>query len=328
MPFYAPDLVAKSSAMRRLLDVAARVAATDVTVLITGESGTGKERLANFIHANSKRARGPFLGVNCGALPEALLESELFGHIKGSFTGATSNKKGLFEVASGGTLFLDEIGETLPSVQVKLLRVLQERMVRPVGGTRDLPVNVRILAATNRNLEAMVRERTFRKDLYYRLRVVPLDVSPLRERREDILPLARLFISRFCTEYACGPCSLSAEVVDMLVTYDWPGNVRELENAIERAVLLADGKPKIEPQDLPPEVRAGRPIGVDQSEDRLTLAEVERKHILAVLERMQGNRGRTAKALGISESTLWRKLCAYGVVRRRHARGANDKVAM
>jgi two-component system response regulator HydG len=312
------ELVAKSSAMRRVLDLAARVAPSDATVLITGESGTGKERLARFLHDRSKRTKGPFLAINCGALPESLLESELFGHVKGAFTGASADKKGLFEAATNGTLFLDEIGETSLQVQVKLLRALQEHSVRPVGSTKDVHVNARIIAATNRDLESMVGERTFRKDLFYRLKVVPLEVPPLRDRREDILPLARQFIGRACKEHSCGPCSLSPEVLDLFMAYNWPGNVRELENAIERAVLLAEGKPRIEPGDLPPETR-GQPSGSRASapDQILTLEEVERRHILATLDRLGDNRTETAKALGIGENTLWRKLKGYGMVKAR-----------
>ncbi|MBC7171004.1 MAG: sigma-54-dependent Fis family transcriptional regulator, partial [Polyangiaceae bacterium] len=250
------DIVARSAAMRRVLALAERVAATESTVLITGESGTGKERIARLVHARSRRSKKAFVGVNCGALPEPLLESELFGHKRGAFTGATADKQGLFEAASGGTLFLDEIGEMPLSMQVKLLRALQEQAVRPVGSTRDVPVDVRVVAATNRDLAALVDAGGFRKDLFYRLRVIPLELPPLRERRDDILPLARQSIARTCRQNACGPCALSSEVLDALHAYAWPGNVRELENAIERAVVLAEGQPKIVLGDLPPEIRA------------------------------------------------------------------------
>ncbi len=307
------ELVAKSPAIRRLLELADRAAPTDATVLITGESGTGKERLARYIHDRSKRRQGPFLAIDCGALPESLLESELFGHRKGAFTGATADTQGVFEAAARGTLFLDEIGETSAAVQLRLLRALQEHTVRPVGATADVAVDVRIIAATNRDLDEMVREHAFRKDLFYRLRVVPLVVPPLRDRKDDILPLARQFIARVCAEYACGPCALSPEVFDRLMAYDWPGNIRELDHAIERAVVLADGKPRIEPADLPPEVRGqspGLPTGLAEA---LTLAEVERRHVLRTLDRLGGNRKATAKALGIGENTLWRKLKRYGV---------------
>ncbi|GAB4207048.1 MAG: hypothetical protein OHK0013_24290 [Sandaracinaceae bacterium] len=308
------DLIARSAAMRRVLALAERAAATDSTVLITGESGTGKERVARFLHTRSRRGKKAFVAVNCGALPETLLESELFGHKKGAFTGAARDKQGLFEAASGGTLFLDEIGEMPLSMQVKLLRALQEHSVRPVGSTKDVPVDVRVVAATNRDLGALVGAGGFRKDLLFRLRVIPLELPPLRERRDDILPLALQFIAETCKQNACGPCALSSDVLDALHAYAWPGNVRELENAIERAVVLADGQPKIELGDLPPEIRtpAATPSAPVEPEV-LTLAEVERRHVLATLERFGGNRAATARALGIGENTLWRKLKAYGV---------------
>ena len=232
-------LVARSRAMKNILALAERVARTDTPVLLTGESGSGKERVARTIHARSRRARGAFIPVNCGALPEHLLESELFGHVRGAFTGADRDHRGLFEAASGGTLLLDEVGEIPLGLQVKLLRVLQDHEVRRVGSTESRRIDVRVIAATNRDLDAMVRERAFRKDVYYRLKVVSIEVPPLRERREDILPLAHAFMRRSCTAYHCGPCSLSAEALDRLLAYDWPGNVRELEHAMERAVVLA-----------------------------------------------------------------------------------------
>jgi two-component system, NtrC family, response regulator HydG len=307
------QLVARSSRMRRVLELAERAAATDSTVLITGESGTGKERIAQLLHAHSRRTKRAFVGVNCAALPETLLESELFGHKKGAFTGANADRPGLFEAAAGGTLFLDEIGEMPLSMQGRLLRALQEHSVRPLGSTREVPVDVRVLAATNRELEALVEAGGFRKDLYYRLRVIPLELPPLRERRDDILPLARLFIARTCQQNSCGPCALSSDVLDALHAYAWPGNVRELENAIERAVVLAEGQPRIEVGDLPPDVRAPRHASTPARLNPLTLAEVERRHVLATLEQFEGNRAATARALGIGENTLWRKLKAYGV---------------
>ncbi|MBI5477415.1 MAG: sigma 54-interacting transcriptional regulator [Deltaproteobacteria bacterium] len=312
MPREADALVAKSPRMTRMLELAERAAVADTTVLITGESGTGKERVARFIHQRSRRSKQPFVAVNCGALPESLLESELFGHQRGAFTGAVANREGLFEAASGGTLFLDEIGEAPPSVQVKLLRALQEHSVRRVGATKDVAVDVRLLTATNRDLEQLVASGSFRKDLFYRLRVIPLELPPLRERRDDILPLARLFIARTCRENSCGPCALSSEVLDALCAYPWPGNVRELENAIERAVVLAEGQPKIELTDLPVELRERAAVAA-QADEPLTLAEAERRHVLDVLSRCEGNRAATARALGIGENTLWRKLKAYGV---------------
>ena len=312
------ELAAKSEAMRKVLAAAARVAAVDAPVLLTGESGSGKERVARFIHARSRRAHGPFSAVNCGALPESLLESELFGHVKGAFTGADRDHKGLFEAAAGGTLLLDEIGEIYPAVQVKLLRVLQDRQIRRVGSTETRTIDLRVIAATNQDLARMVRERAFRKDLYYRLKVLSIEVPPLRVRREDILPLAHGFVRRGCMTYRCGPCSLSAGALDRLLAYPWPGNVRELENAMERAVVLAEGKPRIEESDLPPEVLHPEAETPNDSEELLPLEVVERRHILRVLARCEGNRKETAKALGIATNTLWRKLKEYGVSSGEH----------
>jgi len=315
------DIISRSEAMQHVMDLARRAAASEATVLITGESGTGKERLARHVHELSPRRDGPFVAINCGALPENLLESELFGHAKGAFTGANSERKGLFESASGGTILLDEIGETSATMQVRLLRALQERRVRPVGANREVPVDARVIAATNRDLAVMVMEGAFRKDLFYRLRVVPLEVPPLRERRDDILPLSRHFIARTCAANRCGPCALSADVLDVLHRYSWPGNVRELENAIERAVVLAEGQPDVRLADLPPEVRgeAAPPTAAatkaSASHERvLTLEEVERQHILATLDRFDGHRRKTAEALGIGENTLWRRLKKWGLI--------------
>ena len=313
-------LAPKSRAMSNVLTLAERVASVDTPVLITGESGTGKELVAHYIHSLSRRAQGPFLPVNCGALPENLLESELFGYVKGAFTGASTDHRGLFEAAAGGTLLLDEIGEVPLSLQVKLLRVLQDREVRRVGSTESRPVDVRIIAATNRSLEEMVRDRTFRKDLYYRLKVISVEVPPLRLRREDLLPLARGFVQRHCQTLHCGPCSLSAEVLDRLLQYSWPGNVRELEHAMERAVVLAEGKPRIEEADLPPEV-LGAPCPLLAEDELLPLAEMERRYILRALEKCGGNRKESARALGIGVNTLWRKLRKYGLVKERAPKG-------
>ncbi|HEX9602494.1 MAG TPA: sigma-54 dependent transcriptional regulator [Myxococcales bacterium] len=305
------DLVARSRAMRAVLTLAGRVAQSDAPVLLTGESGTGKERLARYVHTRSRRARGPFVPVNCAALPEALLESELFGHVRGAFTGADRDHRGLFEAASGGTLLLDEVGEIPSAMQVKLLRVLQDHEVRPVGSTASKRIDVRIIAATNADLSEMVARRAFRKDLYFRLNVLAVEVPPLRDRREDVLPLAHEFMRRGCATYYCGPCSLSPEALDRLLAYSWPGNVRELEHAMERAVVLAEGKPRITAADLPPEV--GGSAGPAEDSESLPLAEVERRHILRVLEKLGGNRTETARTLGIGANTLWRKLRQYEV---------------
>jgi DNA-binding NtrC family response regulator/predicted hydrocarbon binding protein len=296
-------LAACSAVMRALLDLTCRVAKVDSTVLITGESGAGKERIARLLHAESARATGPFVAVNCAAVPETLLESELFGHVRGAFTGAHQDRPGLFEAAHGGTLFLDEIGDVPRPMQARLLRVLQERTVRRVGENHSRPVDVRFVAATNADLTAAVAAGDFRKDLYYRLRVVELHVPPLRERRDDVLPLARVLLAASARRLGRPQLGLTPATADRLLGYCWPGNVRELENAMERAVALARGR-RVEVEDLPPEVRGAG--GGDAKKS--TLAEVERRHILATLERNAGNRARTAAELGLSPSTLYRKL--------------------
>jgi transcriptional regulator with PAS, ATPase and Fis domain len=304
-------IVAKSTKMRDLVDLARRAGKVDVTVLITGESGVGKERIARLLHEESSRTAGPFLAVNCGAIAETLLESELFGHKRGAFTGASSDRPGLFEAANHGTLLLDEIGDISPGLQVKLLRVLQEKEVRRVGENKNRPVDVRVLAATNRDLAHGVAEAAFRQDLYYRLKVVELHVPPLRDRREDILPLARTFLYESASRMGREITGLLPRAADQLLRYQWPGNVRELENAIERAVALARGK-HVDPDDLPEEVRMAfnKPvIGVGPVRP---LSEVEREYILAALELNGGNQTRTAKQLEISPATLYRRLKKYG----------------
>ena len=306
-------IICRSRQMNDALDLAQTVARVDATVLITGESGVGKERVARFVHDDSPRADGPFIAVNCGALPETLLESELFGHTRGAFTGAHADRRGLFEAAGGGTIFLDEIGETSPATQVKLLRVLQEREVRPVGASEPRSIDVRVLAATNRNLEAMVDTGEMRKDLYYRLKVVSIDIPPLRDRRDDILPLARELIERAGRDLDVGPRTLSPEAVDAITAYHWPGNVRELENAIERAVVLAGGRDRIGRGHLPPEVVGDRSRGRLVFGKVVSMEELERQYVLHVLDRFGGNRTHTARALGIGANTLWRKLKSWGV---------------
>jgi DNA-binding NtrC family response regulator len=305
-PVIPSGLVGSSAAMQRTLDLARRVAQVDSTVLITGESGAGKERIARFIHDESARAAGPFLAINCAAVPETLLESELFGHAKGAFTGASQDRAGLFEAANGGTLLLDEIGDVPAAMQVKLLRVLQEREVRRVGENRSRPIHARVLAATNRDLLTDVHGARFRQDLYYRLRVVEIIVPPLRERREDVLPLSRQLLAATAKRFGKKVPSLTPAAAHLLLRYAWPGNVRELENALERAVALARSD-RLDVDDLPPEVAAAPPIGPAPG-DRRTLAEVERDYIAAALLASGGNRAKAAEQLGIGVATLYRKL--------------------
>jgi len=286
----------------------------DSTVLITGESGTGKELIARLVHDESARAIGPFIAVNCGAITESLLESELFGHVRGAFTGAAQERIGLFEAANGGTLLLDEIGDVSPGMQVKLLRVLQEREIRRVGENKSRPVNVRVMAATNRELAADIAVGRFRKDLYYRLNVVQLHMPALRDRREDLLPLARVLLADAAERLNRPVTGMSPRAADQLLRYDWPGNVRELENAIERAVALGCNN-LIELDDLPEEVRQAIPIPSISGPVR-ELEEIEKDYIVAVLDLNGGNRTRTARQLGIGSATLSRKLKNYGVAPR------------
>ena len=307
-------IVAKSLPMQQVVELARRVAKVDAMVLITGESGVGKERIARLIHDESTRATGPFLAVNCGAITETLLESELFGHARGAFTGATSDRPGLFEAASGGTLLLDEIGDVSPGMQVKLLRVLQEREIRRVGANVSRPVNVRVLAATNRDLALGVAEGSFRQDLYYRLNVVAIQVPPLRERRDDILPLARLLLAESVVRMARKTSGLTPRAADQLVRYDWPGNVRELENAMERAVALGSGR-RLDLDDLPEEVRKAFPIPRIRGGIVQPLDEIEKDYILSALEHNGGNQTRTAQQLRIGSATLYRKLKRWGSIR-------------
>jgi DNA-binding NtrC family response regulator len=304
-------IVAKSRVMRQLVGLTRRVAKVDSTVLITGESGSGKERLARFVHEQSTRAAGPFIAVNCGAITETLLESELFGHVRGAFTGATRDRVGLFEAAQGGTLLLDEIGDISKAMQVKLLRALQEREIRRVGDSHHRPIDVRIVAATNRDLTQDVASGVFRQDLYYRLKVVDLKVPPLRERHEDLLPLARLLLTAAAERMKRKLSSLSPSAADHLLRYPWPGNVRELENAMERAVALAAGT-RVELEDLPEEVRSALPVPTPRAASVQSLARIERDYILAVLDLNDGNQARAGKQLGISSATLYRKLKLYG----------------
>ena len=336
-----------SPVMKKVYDLVTRVAPTNSTVLITGESGTGKEVVARDIHRLSNRAQGPFVPVNVGAIPESLLESELFGHEKGAFTGAESRRQGLFELASGGTLFLDELGEMPASMQVKLLRVLQDRTIQRLGGNRPIPVDVRILAATNKNLEEAVRDRTFREDLYFRIHVIAIELPPLRERREDIAPLAGFFLSRFARETGKAVEGLSSGAIELLQSWPFPGNIRELENSIERAVILSNG-PLLEQEDFPfsgtliravdrPPTRQESPTAgtverlpireesptaeVPQSpgstnesgprESGTTIRDAEKELIRQALERNAGHREKTAGELGITRRTLLNKMREY-----------------
>jgi two-component system response regulator HydG len=303
------ELMARSPEMRKLMELAKTIAVTDSTVLITGESGTGKERVARFVHDHSGRVDGPFIAVNCGAITETLLESELFGHARGAFTGATTDRPGLFEAANGGTLFLDEVGEITLPMQVKLLRALQEREVRRVGENKSRPINVRIVSATNKNLKTEVAEKRFREDIYYRLNVVELLVPPLRRRREDILPLARFLLAESAVQMKRPVDGLTAEAADQLIGYTWPGNVRELANVMERAVAVTKTN-RVDVDDFPAEVRLVLPLVSDKGVPRF-LKDVEKDCILGALEKTEGNRIKAAALMGMGVATLYRKLKAY-----------------
>ena len=309
--------IGKNRAFVDIVKLAETVAPTDSTILITGESGTGKEILARYIHQLSERESGPFVSINCGALPETLLESELFGHVKGSFTGAVRDKDGLLVAAGTGTLFLDEIGEMSPALQVKLLRALQEREVVPVGATEPIDIDVRVIAATNRDLEQEIRRGTFRSDLYYRLNVITMHLPPLRERPEDVPLLAEHFLQRLAADKngEGERLQLSAEASAALQHYDWPGNVRELENALERAGILSAATKRIEINMLPARVIAPEPSPLvsERPPSNPQLEVIEQAYILWVLQAEGGNKARAAEVLGIDPSTLYRKLNRYGL---------------
>ncbi|MFL5534184.1 MAG: sigma-54 interaction domain-containing protein [Gemmatimonadales bacterium] len=302
-----------SGPMRQLFESVARVASSNTTVLIRGESGTGKELVAQAIHLHSPRAKKPFIKVNCAALPETLVESELFGYERGAFTGAVQRKKGRFDLANGGTLFLDEIGELSPATQVKLLRVLQEREFERVGGTESVPVDVRVIAATNRDLEKALADSSFREDLYYRLNVFPIFIPPLRARKADVLPLADHFIEKYAREHGKSIRRISTPAIDLLSSYHWPGNVRELENTIERAVLLADGE-VIHGYHLPPTLQTadGTATVVSTSLDG-AVAAFERSLIEDALKTARGNRSRAARLLGSTQRVISYKVRKYGI---------------
>jgi len=312
-------IIGKSDSIEQVFRLIEKVAGSESTVLVCGESGTGKELVAREIHYRSARAEKPFVSINCGALPETLLESELFGHTRGAFTGAVKDKDGLFTVARGGTFFLDEVGETSPAIQVKLLRVLQEREIIPLGGTKPVSVEVRLIAATNVDLEQRVREGAFRPDLYYRLNVIQVTLPPLRRRRDDIPLLIDFFLDEVARRSGDGRKEVSAAARDLLVRYDWPGNVRELENVVERAVVLQDAE-TITREDLPPKIR-----GLDDCETsvdigqvtNVTLEQLERQYLVKVLDEVGWKKKVAADILGIDASTLYRKIHRYGLAPRK-----------
>ncbi|MFH1700214.1 MAG: sigma-54 dependent transcriptional regulator [Candidatus Zixiibacteriota bacterium] len=309
------NIIGNSKAIRDLKQVISRISTTNIAVLITGESGTGKELIAKVIHHHSERRKGAFVPINCSAIPENLLESELFGHVKGAFTSAVANKKGLFAEAHNGTIFLDEIGDLPGSIQAKLLRVLQEKEIRPVGGNTTSIVDVRVIAATNANLDKMVREGKFRDDLYYRLNVMPLHISPLRDRLEDIPSLTEYFLRKIQKEYERAPITLSTDGLELLLKHKWPGNVRELENTLKRAIALSGGD-QIKYEDIifisPRETELTyRPSPLDKSR---SLAETQKLQILNSLEENNWNYSLTANQLGIGRTTLWRKIKKFNLM--------------
>jgi len=301
-----PNIIGESDAMKRVFKLIGKVSYSDSAVLILGESGTGKELIASTIHYQSPRKDKPFIRVNCAALPENLIESELFGYEKGAFTGAVKRKPGRFELADGGSIFLDEVGELPPSIQAKLLRVLQDGTFERLGGTETLKVNVRIISASNRNLEDDIKTGRFREDLYYRLNVIPIHIPPLRERKEDIPLLIEHFIGRSSKKVRFSP-----EAINALMRYDFPGNVRELENIVERCITLSEGK-TIESHELPQHIlRGGQPQPLNKLSE--VTAKAEREHIIKVLRATRNNRSRAAEILGISRKTLWEKINAYSI---------------
>jgi DNA-binding NtrC family response regulator len=310
-------LIGKSDEIQKVLRLVDKIAVAESNVLIYGESGTGKELIACSIHEKSHRANGPFITINCGALPESLLESELFGHVKGSFTNAIRDKEGLFKVACGGTFFLDEIGETSPAIQVKLLRAIQEREIIPVGGTKPIKVDTRIIAATNRDLEREVRLGNFRADLYYRLNVIQVTLPPLRDRADDIPLLIDHFLKQYKPNYEGNVKSaMTGETLEILQNHSWPGNVRELENVIERAVILQEQEDFMTPVDLPEKLYEGEQGGgaLNLHESGITLEELEKKYMIKVLAETGWHKKKAAEILGINPSTLYRKIKAYGLV--------------
>ena len=315
--FHPANMIGNSKAMREVYDLIAKVAKTDTTVLIRGESGTGKELVAHAIHYNSLRAAKPFVKVSCAALPETVIESELFGHEKGAFTGAIAMRKGRFELAQGGTIFLDEIGDLSPAMQIKLLRVLQEREFERVGGTQTIKVDVRVIAATNRNLEELIEKGEFREDLYYRLNVFPIHLPPLRQRRTDIPLLADFFVEKYSKVHHKSIKRISTPAIDMLMSYHWPGNVRELENCIERAVILSQDD-VIHGHHLPPTLQTAEASGTKPKGTHTSALEgVERELLLEALKSSRGNMSKAAKSLGITERMMGIRVKKYGIDPKR-----------
>lgn len=321
--FNFENIIGQSDAVRSLIDIVKQVSPQEINVLITGDSGTGKELFAKAIHNNSNRRNGKFVAINCSAMPDLLLESELFGHVKGAFTSATTNKKGLFEDAEGGTVFLDEVGDTSPALQAKLLRVLQEGEIRPVGSNDTLKTNVRIIAATNRRLEQLVASGKFREDLYYRLNVVPITIPPLTERREDIVPLAQHFLTKYCEHFNKSEKRFSQAACDKLIQHDWPGNVRELENTIKRAVALSISdvidvenlflmKPLARETD-----EQAKPSALRSMRGTKSMEDIQREHIVRSLRENNWNYSLTANKLGIGRTTLWRKVKKFNIAKEK-----------
>ena len=308
--------IGTSASVAQLKELVTRVASTESTVLIRGESGTGKELVARSIHSLSSRREAAFVSLNCAALPDTLLESELFGHVKGSFTGAVKDKDGLFKAAAGGTFFLDEIGEASPAIQVKLLRALEEKVITPVGSTSPEDVDVRLLAATNVDLEELVKEGRFRADLYYRLNVIPLFIPPLRDRKDDIPMLVDHFRHRIAERTSSEPKQINQEAMAALLSYGWPGNVRELEHMLERAILFAKGK-RVSASDFPEKLRINtpQPVAHDERAATPTLETIEKAYIAWVLQQTGGQKAKAALILGIDSSPLYRKIDRYGLKR-------------
>lgn len=317
--FRPSNIIGNSHEMQIVYDQIAQVSRSPATVLIHGETGTGKELVAHAIHYNSDRADKPFVKAHCAALPETIIESELFGHEKGAFTGATTERKGRFELAHGGTLFLDEIGDIPPSIQIKLLRVIQEREFERIGGTRTIQVNVRVITATNKDLLALVNEGKFREDLYYRLHVFPIYVPPLRKRKADIVLLADFFLDKYAKSSGRQIRRLSSAVIDMLMSYHWPGNVRELENVIERSVLVAEGD-VIHPHHLPPTLQTAETSGTETKGSLKSLVDLyERDLIIDALKSSRGNVAAAARALGATQRILGYKVSKHGINPKQYA---------